>query len=68
MTVKRYNPDFYLPLYNLVVEIKSKYTYEKELEKNLLKQEAILKQNYNFLFIIDKNYIELEKIIELHGH
>jgi hypothetical protein len=32
-----YHPDFYLPKYNLIVEVKSSYTYESDLDKNLAK-------------------------------
>lgn len=60
-----YHPDYYLPEFNLIVEIKSKYIYELELNQNTLKQQACLKEGYNYLFVIDKNYIEIEKIINL---
>jgi hypothetical protein len=59
-----YHPDFYLPDFNLIVEIKSKYIYELELEQNMLKQQACLNDGYNYIFIIDKNYIEIEKLIK----
>jgi hypothetical protein len=58
-----YYPDFYLPKYNLIIEIKSSYTYERFLEKNNSKQKACLELGYNHIFIIDKNYDELNKII-----
>ena len=58
-----YHSDFYLPEYNLIVEIKSSYTYEYELNKNLSKKEYSIKNGYNFLFVIDKNYDDLENII-----
>jgi len=57
-----YMSDFYLPEYNLIIEIKSSYTYNKELNKNLCKQNEALKA-YNFLFIINKDYTEFEKFI-----
>jgi len=60
---KIYFPDFFLPEKNLIIEIKSKYYYEKELEKNLKKEKACLKDGYNFLFILDKNYTKFFKII-----
>ena len=60
---KIYHPDFYLPKYNLIVEIKSDYTYQLNLDKNLAKQSACLEQGYNFLFIIDKKYDEFEKLL-----
>jgi len=59
---KVYYPDFYIPNLNLIIEIKSDYTYNKDLDKNLLKQKACLEQGYNFIFIINKKYFEFEKI------
>jgi len=53
---KVYFPDFYLKNKNLIIEIKSDYTYKKDLEKNLAKQKACLDQGYDFIFIINKNY------------
>ena len=61
--IHMYFPDFYLPDYNTVVEIKSSYTYNREYEMNIIKKDACLKNNFNFLFIIDKKYTEIEKIL-----
>lgn len=58
-----YYPDFYLPKYNLIIEIKSSYTYNRFLEKNNSKQKACLELGYNHIFIIDKNYDDFNKII-----
>jgi hypothetical protein len=58
-----YHPDFYLPKYNLIIEIKSSYTYNYDLEKNLKKKEYSLKNGYNFLFIIDKDYSLFEEFL-----
>lgn len=58
-----YHPDFYLPDYNLIIEVKSSYTYEFDLEKNIAKKEYSIKSGFSFLFIIDKDYSELESII-----
>lgn len=55
---RKYFPDFYLPTYNLIVEIKSSYYYEKEKDRNLLKEEYSKKSGFGFIFIIDKNYDE----------
>ena len=60
---KVYFPDFYLPEYNLIVEIKSKYTYELHKELNECKKLSVLERGYNFIFIIDKNYIDFIKFI-----
>ena len=61
---KYYHPDFYLPEFNLIIEIKSRYTYELEYEQNMLKKQTCILNGYNYIFIIDKNYIELEKILD----
>ena len=58
-----YFPDFYYLEKNLIIEIKSDYYYNLCLEKNLAKQKACIDQGYNFIFIINKNYSEFEKII-----
>ena len=58
-----YFPDFYLPDYNTIIEIKSSYTYNKEYEINMIKKDTCLKNNFNFLFIIDKEYTEIEKLL-----
>lgn len=47
-----YFPDLYLPERNLIIEVKSWYTYELDLEKNLAKQKACLEQSYDFKFHI----------------
>jgi hypothetical protein len=58
-----YHSDFYLPTYNLIIEIKSTYTFEKEFYKNLIKREFSIKDGYKFLFIMDKEYTDLELIL-----
>ena len=61
---RKYYPDFYYEEKNLIIEIKSDYTYSKFLEKNLAKQKRCLELGYNFIFIINKKYDEFEKIIK----
>lgn len=63
-TKHKYHPDFFIPSLNLVVEIKSTYTYEAELAKNLMKQKYTLLAGYNFLFIVDKTYEELDRYLQ----
>lgn len=51
--IKRsYYPDFYIESINTIIEVKSKYTFEKHLEKNLLKEQACLDAGFNFKFVI----------------
>lgn len=44
----RYFPDFYIPKYNLIIEVKSMFTYLVEENKNELKFEAVKELGYNF--------------------
>lgn len=60
---KYYFSDYYLEDYNLIVDIKSLYIFELHKELNLVKQESVLSQGYNFLFIIDKKYDEFLSIV-----
>jgi hypothetical protein len=48
----KYYPDFFIKSKNLIIEVKSNYTYKKDLEINLLKKESCLNKNLNFEFII----------------
>lgn len=64
---KIYFPDFYLPEYNLIVEIKSTRIFEMEITINEMKKNQCKKDEYNFLFIIDKKYEDFEKFIESHS-
>lgn len=58
-----YHPDFYLPNFNLIVEIKSSYTYNYDLERNLTKKDYSIKNGFNFIFIIDKDYSDFKKYL-----
>ena len=60
---RNYYSDFFLPDYNLIVEIKSTYWYNKKLENNIKKHTECIKQGYNHIFIIDKEYDNFQKII-----
>lgn len=60
---KIYFPDFYYESLNLIIEIKSNYTYECELENNLIKKEATINSGFNFIFIINKDYEEFQRLI-----
>ena len=43
----RYYPDIYIPKQNLLIEVKSKYTWTKYKEKNMAKIDAAKKLGYN---------------------
>lgn len=53
---KVYHSDFYIRNINLICEIKSSYTYECNKNINDIKRIECMKQGYNFMFIIDKDY------------
>ena len=60
---KIYFPDYFFSKLNLIIEIKSEYIYKLHESKNLEKQKSCIDQGYNFIFIINKNYKEFEKLI-----
>lgn len=60
---KYYHSDFYLLKYNLICEIKSSYYYDKFISINKEKEKQSIKDGYNFIFIINKNYIQLNNYI-----
>lgn len=61
---RKYHSDFLIKDYNLICEVKSSWTYNRDLYENLKKREFSISSGYNFIFIIDKNYDELYSIIK----
>lgn len=49
---KKYHPDFFIKSKNLIIEVKSWYTYKKTLKVNLQKKKATIENGYNFKFYI----------------
>lgn len=49
---KIYIPDIYIKSENKIIEVKSKWTYELEVDKNRIKKETCLKSGFNFEFWI----------------
>jgi hypothetical protein len=60
-TTHRYYPDIYIPSKNLIVEVKSTWTYKKHFDINQLKKQTCIEQGYNFEFWICSN----KKILEI---
>lgn len=60
---KIYHSDFYLPDYDLIVEIKSTYWYNKHLDR-CIEKEFFSKKLHNYIMILNKDYTEFEKIIK----
>lgn len=56
-----YFADIYIPADNLIIEVKSAWTWKKYLEKNLIKQQAVLDAGFNYEVWIC-NEKEVEKI------
>lgn len=59
----KYFPDYYINALNLLIEIKSDYTFEVQKEKNIAKQNYSIKNGFKHIFIINKNYKDLIKRI-----
>lgn len=62
---KIYFSDYYLKHFNLIVEIKSWYTYDLHKERNIEKRKSALNKGYNFLFVIDKNYNKFLRFLKI---
>lgn len=45
-------PDIYLPKENRIIEVKSTWTYKKQLDKNIEKQKSCIKKGYKYEFWI----------------
>jgi len=58
---KRYYPDIWIKSKNIIIEVKSDYTYKKDLIKNIMKALATRKLKYNFEFWIYDN--KMSKLI-----
>lgn len=62
--IKMYHSDFYISKLNLIIEIKSSYWYNKYLTLNILKKEQCELLGYDYIIIIDKDYIEFDEKIK----
>jgi len=64
-----YFPDFYIPKWNLIIEIKSRYILQKQgIENQKLKEKYTIQNGFKFLLILDDkrilNFEEFEKFIK----
>ncbi len=62
---RKYFPDFFIKNKNIIIEIKSSYTYIYDIEKNIMKMDACISQGYQFIFIIDKKYEEFFNLLAI---
>lgn len=53
---RHYFPDFYLPKINLIIEVKSVYTFDKHIKNVLLKCNAAKTNGYSIIVIILSQY------------
>jgi len=59
-----YHPDFFIDKLNLIIEIKSKYWWDKHIEKNLIKQNSVKEQGYDYIIIMDKDYSKFKLVLD----
>jgi hypothetical protein len=50
--LRKYYPDFYIPKDNLIIEVKSTYTYKANLERNLLKEQCAKDAGFEYKLMI----------------
>ena len=58
-----YFSDFYFKKLNLIIEIKSDYYYEKKINKNLAKRKYSIKNGFDFIFIINNDFDDFQKLL-----
>lgn len=60
----RYYPDIYIPSQRKIIEVKSEYTYNKQLEQNNCKKTQVVNDGYTFEFWICSKHTIIEKKLE----
>lgn len=65
-----YMPDFYIPKYNLVIEIKDGSKFPRDSKaKAKLKEAAVIKANkFNYVKIVEKVYSDFDGLIEMFNN
>lgn len=61
---KHYYPDFFIPKYNLIIEIKSWYTFNMNVYLNKRKIRKTREEGYKFIMIKDKKYNIFHKYLK----
>lgn len=62
---RKYHSDFFIPSHNLICEVKSNWTMKRDYIENQCKMEFSIKNGYNFLFILDKDYEEFKNYLNI---
>lgn len=61
----KYFPDFYIPIMNLIIEIKSSWVLGLQgIDINKEKKNFTQQMGYEYIIIIDKNYTEFQNLIK----
>lgn len=61
--IRYYFPDFYISKFNLIVEVKSKWTDQFDINIEQ-KRKSVLNAGYSYLKVIDNDFSEFIKIID----
>jgi hypothetical protein len=64
---KVYYPDFFIPLLNLIVEIKSSYLAERDKKEITAKKKATIANSFNYIMIVDKDYSLFENLLNKYN-
>lgn len=65
-TKHRYYPDFLIPKSNTIIEVKSRYTLKIQgIEKQKAKELACYALGYKYYLVMDNDFSEINKIIQL---
>ena len=55
----RYYPDIYIPSKNIIIEVKSEFTFQKEYKQNIEKIKAVIDLGYELvLYVFDKKHLK----------
>ena len=60
---KIYYPDFYLPDFNMIIEVKNSYLYKRDLLQITEKEKSVISKGLKYSIIIDKNYENFTKTL-----
>jgi hypothetical protein len=66
--IHRYFSDIYIKQENLIIEVKSTYTFDKDKIKNLAKQQASLLAGYKYKFMIFNGRGNIQENYENHNN
>ena len=62
--MRKYLVDFSIKDTNILIEVKSTWVLNNHLENYNDKKQSTINKNYNLLLVLDKNYLEIDKILK----